>query len=122
MMLHLQLKEQIEQHFATHLGKEVVLLQDALQLSLDNGVEVEIRYLGPEEYSMHWLYGEAGCRIDTAPLHPELETFPNHFHDRGGNVREDRWTVHGVEPWRNVRAVLEALIENPMLDDKENLS
>lgn len=115
MMLHLQLKQHIEGHFAARLNKEVVLLQDALQLSLDNGVEAEIRYLDPAEYSMHWLYGEARFRIDTAPLHSGLETFPNHLHDMEGNVRDDRLTIHGAEPWRNVRAVLEALIDNPML-------
>jgi len=116
MMLHLQLKEQIAQHFAPHLNKETVLLQDALQLSLDNGVAVEIRYLDPAEYSIHWLCGEAAGRIDTAPLHPDLETFPNHFHDMEGNILKDRLTVHGAEPWSNVRTVLEALLENPLVD------
>lgn len=115
MMLHLQLKEQIGQHFAAHLSKEVVLLQDALQLSLDNGVAVEIRYLDPAAYSIHWLGGEAVGRIDTAPLHPELETFPNHLHDSTGRVQSDRLTVHGAEPWNNVRSVLQALLENPRL-------
>jgi hypothetical protein len=116
MMLHLQLKEQIEQHFAARLNRDVVLLQDALQLSLDNGVEAEIRYLNPAEYSIHWLYGEAGFRVDTAPLHADLKTFPNHMHDMEGNVLHDRLTVHGAEPWHNVRAVLDALIENPLLN------
>lgn len=117
MMLHLQLKEQIEGHFAAHLDREVRLLQDALQLSLKNGVEVEIRYLEPATYSIHWFYGEAEFRIDTAPLHLGLKTFPNHLHGSDGNVRSDHLTVCGAEPWRNVCAVMEALIENPGLAD-----
>lgn len=115
MMLHLQLKEQIEKHFAGHLNKEIVLLQDALQLSLVNGVEVEIRYFSPSEYSLRWLWGDAESRIDTAPLHPNLKTSPNHLHNTEGCVLDDPLTVHGAEPWSNVRAVLNALIQNPAL-------
>lgn len=116
MMLHLQLKEQIEKHFAGHLGKDVVMLQDALRLSLINGVEAEIRYLDPAEYSLRWLWGDAEFRIDTAPLHPNLKTSPNHFHNMEGHVLDDPLTVHGADPWSNVRAVLDALIKNPVLN------
>lgn len=115
MMLHLQLKEQIEKHFAGRLNKEITLLQDALQLSLVNGVEVEIRYFGPTEYSLRWLWENAESRIDTAPLHPHLKTSPNHFHNIDGRVLDDPLTVHGAEPWSNVRAVLNALSQNPAL-------
>lgn len=115
MMLHLQLKEQIEKHFAGRLNKEITLLQDALQLSLVNGVEMEIRYFSPAEYSLRWLWDAAESRIDTAPLHPNLKTSPNHLHDKEGRVLEDPLTVHGADPWSNVRAVLDALIQNPAL-------
>jgi len=116
MMLHLQLKEQIETHFAAHLNKDVVMLQDALQLSLTNGVEAEIRYFNPVEYSLRWVWGAAESRIDTAPLHPHLKTSPNHFHNMAGQVVDDPLTVHGAEPWSNVRALLDALIQNPAID------
>lgn len=116
MMLHLQLKEQIEKYLAEHLNKDVVLLQDALQLSLVNGVEVEIHYLSPTEYSLRWLWKDAEFRIDTAPLHPNLKTSPNHFHDHDGRVLDDPLTVHGADPWNNVRTVLSALIQNPALN------
>lgn len=116
MMLHLQLKEQIEKGFAVHLNKGIVMLQDALQLSLANGVELEIRYYNPAEYSLRWVWGDAESRIDTAPLHPNLTTSPNHFHNMAGQVVDDPLTVHGAEPWNNVRALLDTLIQNPAID------
>ena len=121
MMLHLQLKEQIETHFADHLNKDVVMLQDALQLSLTNGVEAEIRYLDPAEYSLRWVWGAAESRIDTAPLHAGLKTSPNHFHNMAGRVVSDPLTVYGGEPWNNVRALLDALIRDPALDDAPSI-
>ena len=121
MMLHLQLKEQIETHFAAHLNKGVVMLQDALQLSLSNGVEAEIRYFNPVEYSLRWVWGAAESRIDTAPLHAGLETSPNHFHNMAGRVVSDPLTVHGGEPWNNVRTLLGALIQNPALDEAPSI-
>ena len=115
-MLHLQLKGQIEKEYAEHLSREVAMLQDALRLTFDNGVEAELRYVDPEAYSLCWLWGDAEFRIDTAPLHSGLKTFPNHLHDAEGNIVDDPLTVHGADPWRNVRAVLDALLANPMLN------
>jgi hypothetical protein len=115
MILHLQLKAQIEKHFSAYLNREIVMKQDALQFSLTNGVDVEIRYFDPCEYSVRWVWGEAGLRIDTAPLHHDLKTTPNHLHDMDGQVVNDPLTVHGAEPWSNVCAVLNAVIKNPAL-------
>lgn len=117
MTLHLQLKEKIEAHFAGELGEEgVVVKQDALLVFLANGVVAELRYFDPGEYSLQWLWGDAEFRIDTAPVHRGLDTFPNHFHGTDGLAVADFVTVHGDEPWMNVRRFLDAVIENPMLD------
>lgn len=114
-MLHLALKETIEQHFAADLAAPLTLLQDALQLQLRNGVVVELRFASTEEYSLAWLWGDAELRIDTAPLHHDLATFPNHLHDADGQLRADPLTQPGRAPWDNVRPLLAALLADPLL-------
>jgi len=44
---------------------------------------------GVEEYSIQWRLGEVERRIDTAPLHAELSTFPNYLHGPDGSGSED---------------------------------
>ena len=53
--------------------------------------------------------------IDTAPLHRTLATFPNHLHDASDVLREDRLTHPSAEPWANVRAVIDAVLVDPLL-------
>lgn len=115
MNLHLELKDKIEAHYAGQLYGEAVLKQDALLVTFDDGLQVELRYPDPEEYSIAWLWGSALMRVDTAPTHPGIGTFPNHFHDLDGNVREDRLTRPGAEPWGNVRSLLDAVRQDPCL-------
>lgn len=115
MILHLELKQEIENRYRDHIPDGITLNQDALVVLLDNGVAVEIRYLDPEEYSIGWVWGEAELRIDTAPVHQGVGTFPNHLHDAEGNVLEDRVTRPGRPPWENVRRLLDALLDNPLL-------
>lgn len=115
MNLHLDLKDKIETHYAGQLAGDAVLKQDALFVTFDDGLQVELRYLNPEEYSIGWVWGSALMRVDTAPLHAGLGTFPNHFHDLDGNVREDRITKPGRAPWDNVRNLLDALLKDPCL-------
>ena len=50
---------------------------------------------GVEEYSIQWRLGEVDLRIDTAPLHTELSTFPNYLHGPNGSVSEDMPTRPG---------------------------
>lgn len=119
MSLHLMLKGQIEEHYAGQLEKEPQLRQDALQLQLDTGLIMEVRYLNNEEYSLQWLWGDAELRIDTAPLHKGLRTFPNHLHDAEANLRPDTVTVPGRDPWENVRQLIDRLLQDPLLESAE---
>jgi hypothetical protein len=111
MDLHLALKEQIEARFQDRLENDVLLTQDALLATFEGGLAVELRYANPDEYSVAWTWGEALFRIDTAPVHPGLATFPNHFHPGDGTAVADHLTVPGRAPWDNIRGVLEALLE-----------
>jgi len=115
MTLHLALKEKIEGAYGEALDGGVLLSQDALTLRFTDGVAAEVRFLDAAQYSIQWLWGEALLRIDTAPLHPELATFPNHLHDAEGRVHPDRWTMPDADPWDNLKAVIDALLKDPLL-------
>lgn len=115
MSLHLELKEQIEAHYAAHLPTGVALRQDALMLEFDNGLRMELRFASAHEYLLSWLWGDAELRIDTAPLHPELATQPNHYHDEEGRVHADPLTQPGAAPWDNLRKVIDAVLNDPLL-------
>jgi len=114
-MLHLQLKQEIEQHLAAHLEKPLELCLDALLVHLNNGVVLELRCQSNEEYSLGWSWGDVQLRIDTAPLHPQLATFPNHLHDADGSLRADVLTHPGADCWDNVRTLLLHLLQDPLM-------
>ncbi|HEY9380820.1 MAG TPA: DUF6516 family protein [Burkholderiales bacterium] len=112
---HLDLKEKIDAHYADRLDAPVQLAQDALTLRLANGVAVELRFASEQEYAMAWQWGDAQLKIDTAPLHPDLATFPNHLHDANNSLRADPITQPGRDAWENVRNVIDALLADPLL-------
>lgn len=116
MSLHLELQAKIEEHYADQLNGETQLKQDALIAIFDTGLAVELRYLNPHEYSIQWSWGDAELRIDTAPLHKELSTFPNHLHDADAKLRADTLTAPGREPWDNIRQLFDRLLQDPILE------
>lgn len=115
MTLHIDLKVAIDRHFADRLAADTQLAQDAIVVRLNNGVTLELRYAGPDEYAFNWQWGDARLRIDTAPLHEELATFPNHLHDADDAVRADPITRTDRDAWDNTRRLLEALSADPLL-------
>lgn len=114
---HLILRERIDADYAHRLANPLELRQDALIAALDNGVTLEVRYAAPDAYSIHWRQGDAALRIDTAPTHRGLATFPNHLHDANGSVRADPLTQPGADAWANLRAVLDAVLDDPLLPE-----
>jgi hypothetical protein len=112
--LHAQLKQAIERQFAAQLAEPVQLCRDALLLRLVNGVALELRHPRRGEYAIAWQVGDAWLRIDTAPVHHALPT-ANHLHDADGQVRADPLTRTDAEPWDNVRAVIDAVLVDPLL-------
>jgi hypothetical protein len=116
MSLHLELKSRIEGQYANQLDGEIQLKQDALLALFDTGLALELRYPNPNEYSIQWSWGDAELRIDTAPLHKELSTFPNHFHDATAKLNADTLTVPGREAWDNVRQLIDRLLQDPLLE------
>jgi hypothetical protein len=115
MSLHLELGSAIEAAFADDLECPVEQKQDALVIRLRNGVTLEARYAAPDAYSLRWAYGDAESAIDTAPVHPGLATFPNHFHDTEGRVVADPITRPGAPPQDNLQKMVRALLDDPLL-------
>ena len=119
MSLHLDLGSAIDTGFESDLDSPVEQKQDAMIVRLKNGVTLNVRYAAPDAYSLRWTYGDAESGIDTAPVHRELVTFPNHFHEAGGRVIADSITHAGASPIDNLKKLIRALIDNPMLGVKD---
>lgn len=115
MTLHTEIANKIIDHYGERLIDSPKQNHDALTISLANDVTLEIRMASADEYSFQWKLGEEEFRIDTAPLHPDLPTFPNHLHHSSGQLRPDPLTTPGNPPWQNVERVLDSILENPLL-------
>lgn len=115
LRIHLALAERVAARYAGSLAADPRLSQDALTLQFADGLALELRFASSEEYAINWVWGDAELRIDTAPLHPGLATFPNHLHDHEGACRADPLTVPGSDPWENVARVLDAVVADPLL-------
>lgn len=114
--VHLMLQERLEETYASRLSEPVRLAQDALLVSFDTGLMMEVRYFSGEEFSVHWSWGEAELRIDTAPVHHGLQSFPRHVHADNGTVIDDRLAVHDADPWIAFSRLLEILLVDPLLE------
>ncbi|WP_374241306.1 hypothetical protein [Zoogloea sp.] len=116
MSLHLDLAARIEEHFGEHLETPVDVKYDALIAHFNNGVTLEARIAGSDAYAIAWAWGEAELRIDTAPLHPELATRPNHLHTADGGLWADPLTRTDASPWDNLQRVITTILDDPLLD------
>lgn len=119
--MHLIFKEKLERHYADRMSEPVRLAQDALMLSFDTGLMMEVRYVSREEFSINWSWGDAELRMDTAPLHADCATFPAHVHDDSGTIKSGRMPDSGLDDWRNFSGLLDALLLDPLLEQIESL-
>lgn len=116
MSMHLDLAARIEAGFGEQLNGPVDIKLDALIAHFSNGVSLEARIADPHAYAIAWAWGEAELRIDTAPLHRDLATFPNHLHSADGSLHHDPLTLPGAAPWENLERVIAAILTDPLLD------
>ena len=114
MTLHATLADEIVSRFGEHLDGAPRIGQDALTLHFQNGLVLQARFASPEEYSIQWRFGDTEHRIDTAPLHPELASFPHHRHGADGGLYPDDLTRPGQPPLENLVAVIAAILPNPL--------
>lgn len=117
MSLHFELAAAVDAAFAERLDGPVEQKQDALIIRLQNGVVLTVRYAAADAYSLRWTHGagDAESVIDTAPLHRDLATFPNHFHDAAGRVAADPITRPDAAPADNLQRLIGALLGDPTL-------
>lgn len=85
--LHAALRESVQETFATRLAAPIQLMQDALRLGLDNGLELTARFAADDEWSVEWCRDDATARIDTAPDAANQGRVVAHLHDAAGNPR-----------------------------------
>lgn len=109
------LRDFIIDDFGETLAGDITLFQDAISLELQNGTQLEIKSASDNEYAFVWKYGDSVMRIDTAPLHPDLSTFPHHLHDAEGVLRPDPLSRPGAPLRDNVKQLLTALNRDPLL-------
>lgn len=119
MSLHPDLAATLAAERAEALATPPRLTQDALELELANGVLLTVRYAAADAYSLRWRCGigdaAAELGIDTAPLHPDLATRPNHLHLADGRVVADPLTCPDRAPEDNLCRLVNALALDPSL-------
>ena len=113
--VHLRLREQLQTHYESRLLEPAQLAQDALMLSFDTGLKVEVRSFSRQEYSIGWSWGGFELRIDTAPSHPDCTTRPHHMHREDGTLAPDSATLPGTDCWLNLSGLLDRLLSDPLL-------
>ena len=117
--VHWGLEDKLQSHYALRLAEPVRLAQDALMLSFDTGLSVEVRYFSAQEYSIMWRWRDAELRIDTAPTHPDCTTFPRHLHCEDGTLVPAVATSADTDCWLNLSGLLDLLLEDPLLKSLE---
>ena len=115
MSLHLELSDAIVSNYGEHLLDAPEVSHDAILVRFTSGLSVECRFANKDEYSVAWQWQNKLFRIDTAPVHSDLDTFPNHLHLHDGVAISDPLTHPGRSPWENLKAVLEKVMQSPEL-------
>nr|MDO8044382.1 DUF6516 family protein [Candidatus Baldrarchaeota archaeon] len=107
-----EIKELIKKEFGHVIISDPVIIRRKLRILLDDGSFIEIRYPTVREYSLHWQKGSRIIRIDTAPHHRNLKSFPRHIHFKSeDNVIEDNITDLKSSPIENTKKFLNFILE-----------
>ncbi len=94
---------------------DVDLHPDRLKITLVDNSWIEVRYPIKHKFSFHWQKGNKIYRIDTAPHHKHIRTYPRHIHfETEDNVIEDFITKAGDEPEDDFRNFMKWVREQLM--------
>ena len=89
------------------LKNDPLILRDRIRLIFIDESFMDIHYPVNHDYSFHWRRAREVHRINTAPDHPEIKTFPRHIHaGREEDVKPDTITSLDNSPEENLRQVL----------------
>lgn len=114
--LHLLLQERLEEAYGSRMSEPVRVAQDALLLSFDTGLMMEVRCFSSEEFSLHWSWGEAELRLDTAPMHAGLPGYPLHVHRDDGTIVAGPSGLRDADSWAALSRLIDILLVDPLLD------
>ncbi len=96
-----------EEHFSDILSEAPIIYSDKVRLVFIDGSYMDIRYPVDSKYSFHWEHKDRIIRIDTAPHHRQLSTYPRHMHlGKEEHVVEDTVTKIDNTIDENVKRVL----------------
>jgi hypothetical protein len=115
--VHLMLKERLERDYIDRMSEPPRLAQDALTLAFSTGLLMELRYFSADAYSIEWSNGEHDLRIDTAPAGAEAR----HLHGPAGGRLPAGLMRPGVDCWKNFSGLLDVLLRDPLLENKESV-
>ncbi len=97
-----------EDHFSDIILEAPFIYSDKVRLIFIGGSFMDIRYPVDSKYSFHWQLEDEIIRIDTAPHHHKVSTYPRHMHmGTEENVVDDPVTRAGNTIEENVMSVLE---------------
>ena len=107
--IHERLVDLLNGELSSHLDGEPEFPYDGIKVNIKGGAKLHIIYPAKEEYMFSWERDGVTCRIDTAPLHKELKTSPNHFHS-GDEVKNDELTSPKKSPEDNLKSVMKYIV------------
>jgi hypothetical protein len=85
---------------------------DRVRLFLIDGSRVDVRYPIEDKFSFHWQRGDMIYRIDTAPHHKGIRTFPRHIHfGSEDNIIEDSVLGENGSPEEKFKRFMEWVSE-----------
>lgn len=108
-----RLAEIAKEEFKDIVTDTEILHAVRLRLELVDGSTVDILYPMREKYSFHWRQEDKVFRINTAPHHPQIASFPRRMHyENEERIIEDAITSSSASPEENLRRVLKWIREN----------
>jgi len=94
-------------YFPQILKESPIIFTDKVRLVFIDGSYMDIRYPVDSKYSFHWQMKTEIIRIDTAPHHRNISTYPRHMHSgTEENVIEDYLTEISNNMEDNIESVL----------------
>ena len=107
--IHERLVEILNGELSSYLEGAPEFLYDGIKATTKTGIKLQIIYPGTDEYMFAWDKDALPYRIDTAPVHMELDTAPNHFHV-GDEVKNDELTSPKNSPEDNLKSVIKFIV------------
>ncbi len=109
--IHKRLVKLLEERFMVQLVFPPELLYDGIRVKLFGNISLHIIYPTEDKYSLSWDIRGSSFRIDTAPLHHGLGTYPNHIHFSNEDIKDDPFTSINQTPEQNLEVIMRELIK-----------